>query len=179
MRKGFALGAGLVAAAALAAPAAAKELSVSLASGPTVSRPGDPWNAQLLVHGEPALLKQAAPSITIEDASGRTTTFAAKATGKRAVDGQLIYVTRVVFPTEGTWIYTLSDGLTDRAYEGGSVQIGTPTAAPAPPVSDRDSAPAFPIWPLVLGLALVFAGAGATFIVRRHRLTPPRPHEAG
>ena len=170
MKKGIVLVAGLVAASVLAAPAAAKELSVGLAAAPTVSKPGDPWDAQLLVHGEPALLKEAAPSITIEGPSGETTTFAAKPTGKRAADGQLIYQARVVFPTEGTWIYTLSDGLTDRAYEGGSVQIGTPTAAPARPVNNSDGAPAFPVWPLGLALGLLLAGAGTVLVLRRHRL---------
>jgi len=170
MRNGIALVAGLLAASVIAAPAAAKELSVSLAAGPPVSEPGDPWDARLLVHGVPALLKEATPSITIEGPSGNTTTFVAKPTGKRAADGQLIYRTRVVFPTEGTWIYTLSDGLSDRSYEGGSVQIRTPTAAPVPPVAATDSAPALPLWPLVLGVGLVFAGAGVAIVMRRHRL---------
>jgi hypothetical protein len=170
MKKGIALVAGLVAASVLATPAAAKELSVSLAAGPTVSKPGDPWDAQLLVHGEPALLKEAMPSITIEGPSGDTTTFVAKPTGNLAEDGQLIYRTRVVFPTEGTWIYTLSDGLSDRSYEGGSIQIGTPTPAPVSTVRGRDGAPGFPVWPLGLALALLFAGAGAAIVLRRHWL---------
>ena len=177
MKKAIALVAGLLAASVIAGPAAAKELSVSLAAGPNVFEPGDPWNAQLLVHGVPDLLKEATPSITIEGPSGETTTFVAKPTGKHAADGQLIYRTRVVFPTEGTWIYTLSDGLSDRSYEGGSVQIGSPTAAPTPPaaapaqpVADTEGAPAFPVWPLALGLALLFAGAGVAIVIRRQRL---------
>jgi hypothetical protein len=160
----------LVAAGTLALPAAAKELSVSLAAGPTVSEPGDPWSAQLLVHGEPEMLKQATPSVTIDNGSGTVETFAAKPTGTRAADGQLIYQTRVVFPSEGTWRYTISDGLSDRAYEGGSIRIGEPAAAPAPATAtDSESAPPF-LWPLVIALAVVFAAAGAALVVRRHRL---------
>jgi hypothetical protein len=160
----------LVAAGTLALPAAAKELSVSLAAGPTVSEPGDPWSAQLLVHGEPEMLKQATPSVTIDNGSGTVETFAAKPTGERAADGQLIYQTRVVFPSEGTWRYTISDGLSDRAYEGGSIRIGEPAAAPAPATAtDAETAPPF-LWPLVIALAVVFAAAGAALVVRRHRL---------
>jgi hypothetical protein len=160
----------LVAAGTLALPAAAKELSVSLAAGPTVSEPGDPWSAQLLVHGEPEMLKQATPSVTIDNGSGTVETFVAKPTGKRAADGQLIYQTRVVFPSEGTWRYTISDGLSDRAYEGGSIRIGEPAAAPAP-ATGTDGEPAPPLlWPLVIALAVVLAAAGAGLVVRRHRL---------
>ncbi len=158
----------LVAAGTLALPAAAKELSVSLAAGPTVSEPGDPWSAQLLVHGEPEMLKQATPSVTIDNGSGTVETFAAKPTSERAADGQLIYQTRVVFPSEGTWRYTISDGLSDRAYEGGSIRIGEPAAAPAT-ATDAETAPPF-LWPLVIALAVVFAAAGAALVVRRHRL---------
>lgn len=168
-RIGTALVLVLVAAGVLALPAAAKEMSVSLAAGPTVKVPGDPWNAQLLVHGEPDILKEATPSITIDDGAGNVKTFAAKATGEHAADGQLIYETRVVFPTEGRWTYTVSDGVTDRAYEGGSVQIGAPATAPPVPASEPASAPSFP-WPAIVGLALAFAAAGGALFVRRHRL---------
>jgi hypothetical protein len=176
-RIGTVIALALVAAGVLALPAVAKEMSVSLAAGPTVKVPGDPWNAQLLVHGEPDMLNEATPSITIDDGAGNVKTFAAKATGEHSADGQLIYETRVVFPSEGRWTYTVSDGVTDRAYEGGSIQIGEPTTAPgapasepaAAPASEPVSAPTFP-WPAIVGLALAFAaGAGALF-VRRHRL---------
>jgi hypothetical protein len=170
----------LLAAAALATGAAAKEMSVSLGSGPPADPPGPggSWSADLLVHGEPDILAEATPGIWIRNTdSGETQSFPAKATGKRAADGQLLYRVNVVFPSEGLWEYTLIDGVTDRAYEGGTIQIGDP--APATPSQPEAPAPAgqgssVPVWPFALGGSLLLlAAAGAAFAIR-HR----RPHPA-
>ena len=174
-----ATGLALVVAGALAGAAAAKEMSVGLAAGPPTLDPGEPWNAQLLVHGEPDILKEATPSITIDNGNGEQRTFAAKATGKRAPDGQLLYRVRVVFPSEGRWAYELSDGVTDRAYEGGHVMVGSPAeAAPSAPsrpeaaTAPVDDDTSLPAWPFILGgVALVLAAAGLA-LARRHRVQP-------
>jgi hypothetical protein len=165
----------LVAACVMATAALAKEMSVSLAAGAPDVGPGEPWNAQLLVHGEPAMLAEATPSITIRsEDSGETQTFAAKPLPGRATDGQLRYRATVVFPTEGVWRYTLVDGFTDREYEGGTVQVGTPQAVPTSspsrpqPVAATDTG-GFPAWPLAAGalVALALAGVGVLALRRR------------
>lgn len=186
----FALAA--IAAATLTGAAAAKEMSVALASSPPTLGPGEPWNAKLLVHGVPEMLAEATPGITIRGPGGEERAFTARRTGKRAADGQLLYAARVVFPSEGRWSYQLLDGVTDRAYEGGIVTIGdatVPAAAPNAPAGEAAPAPkgapaqapvrtgaatsdgAFPVWPLLGGLLLVgVAAGGALVLVRRSRL---------
>jgi hypothetical protein len=179
-----ALALGLVAVAVLAGPAAAKEMSVSLSGGgpPSNTDPGEPWNARLLVHGEPDILAEATPGIFIRnDDTGETRTFDARRTGRRAADGQLIYRVRVVFPSEGGWSYTLIDGVTDRAYEGSYVQVGdAPPAEEAAPETSRPSpaaAPAdddsFPLWPVLGGIGAFVLAAGAAVVVLRQRRPQP------
>jgi hypothetical protein len=164
----------LLAAAALAGAALAKDMSVALASAAPGLDAGEPWQAELLVHGEPGMLAEAVPSITIRKTdSGETQTFAAKRLPGRADDGQLRYGAAVVFPSEGLWRYTVEDGITDREYEGGTVQVGTPAAAPVAstsrpqPVAAADGG-GFPAWPLAVGAvtALALAALGA-FVLRR------------
>ena len=171
----------LVAAATLAGPAAAKDMSVSLAGGgPPTLDPGEPWNAQLLVHGEPDILAEATPGITIRNRdNGESRTFDARWTGRRAPDSQLIYRARVVFPSEGAWTYTLIDGVTDREYEGGYVRIGDVPAEAAPEASRPSPAAApaddgsFPIWPVLAGVgAFLLAAAAALVVVRQRRPQP-------
>ncbi|MBA2615178.1 MAG: hypothetical protein H0U90_05265, partial [Actinobacteria bacterium] len=124
-----------LAAAALATAALAKEMSVSLATGPPTMDAGEPWNAKLLVHGVPEMLAQATPGMTFRNNdSGQTKSFDAKATGRRAPDGQLIYRVRVVLP-EGLWEWGLTDSVTERLYEGGVVRVGEPPLEAAPPAS--------------------------------------------
>ncbi|MBD0290501.1 MAG: hypothetical protein ICV74_04525 [Thermoleophilia bacterium] len=176
-----ALALAVTAAAAITSAAAAKEMSVSISSGgPSPTDPGEPWRAELLVHGEPDILAEATPGITIEGPGGATRTFAAKPTGTQAPDGQLVYRVNVVFPSEGRWHYTLVDGVTERAYEGGYVQVGTPAAA-APTASPREPSPAaaatgeddFPVWPLISGLLVVgLIGAGSILVLRRGGPSP-------
>ena len=184
MRRALTLfGVTILAAGALAAVAAAKEMSVSLGSGgPTTMDPGDPWNADLLVHGEPEILAEATPGISIRGPNGEERTFDARATGRRAADGQLIYRVTVTFPSDGRWSYQLLDGVTERAYEGGTVLVGDAASAPA----DDEAAPrapspapatagddSFPLWPLLGGLlAAGIAAVVAVGLVRRGRPAP-------
>ena len=176
------LGTAAVAALALAvlAPAAvAKEMAVSLASGPPTLDPGEPWTAELLVHGEPDMLTRATPGIVFTSReSGETRTFDGRATGRRAADGQLLLRARVVLP-EGLWEWALTDGATERLYEGGLVRVGEPAAAPAPPAAPAGPAPAAAPddastpWGLVGAGAVLFliAVAGA-LAVRQRRVQP-------
>ena len=171
---------GLVAVASLTGVASAKEMSVALASGPPSLDPGEPWNAELLVHGEPAMLKAAVPGITFtNDETGETRTFAARSTGERAADGQLVYRARVVLHEEGRWQWGLVDGVTDRLYEGGLVQVGEPAATPTPAPSADPAAvstgdDSLPAWPLAAGAAvlLLLLGGVAALFVRHRRLQP-------
>ena len=168
-----------LAAAALATAALAKEMSVSLATGPPTMDAGEPWNAKLLVHGVPEMLAQATPGMTFRNNdSGQTKSFDAKATGRRAPDGQLIYRVRVVLP-EGLWEWGLTDSVTERLYEGGVVRVGEPPLEAAPPASsDPTPVPAaaddsLPAWPFAAaGVALVLLLAAAALAVRNRRLQP-------
>lgn len=170
----------LLAAAALATAASAKEMSVSLGSGPPADPPGPggTWTADLLVHGEPDILSQATPGISIRNTdSGDTETYAGKPTGKKAPDGQLLYRVNVVFPSEGLWRYSLNDGVTDREYEGGTIQIGEPAVAPPSQpevVSPASEGAPLPVWPFALGGSLLLLGAAGAAFAIRHR----RPHAA-
>jgi hypothetical protein len=176
-------GLALLAAAALSTAAAAKEMSVSLtAGGPASMDPGEPWTADLLVHGDPDILAEATPGVSIRGPGGEERTFPARATGKRAADGQLIYRTTVTFPSEGRWTYQLLDGVTERAYEGGIVMVGDVASAPAggdpaspTPVAAAAEDDSFPLWPLLGGLiAAGLAAIVAVALVRRGRLAPER-----
>jgi hypothetical protein len=168
----------LLVAAGLAVTAAAKEMSVALASGPPSLGPGEPWNAELLIHGEPAILKEATPGIIVRADSGETRTFSARSTGKRAADGQLLYRARVVFPSEGRWSYTLIDGISERQYEGGHVTIGNAERAPAGGTGRPDpmAAPAGdaspPAWPFIVGGVAFLLAAAAAALALRNRLHP-------
>jgi hypothetical protein len=169
----------LLAAAALATTAAAKEMSVALSGGPPSDPPGPggSWDAELLVHGEPDILSQATPGISIFNRStGEEQNYAAKATGKKAADGQLLYRVHVVFPTAGLWDYTLIDGVTDRAYEGGTIQIGEPampTPATPPAQTAADDSSGVPVWPFALGGAALLLAAGAAAFALTHRRPQP------
>jgi hypothetical protein len=184
MRRALALtGLTLAAAAVLAATAQAKDMSVALAeSAPAALAEGEDWNASLLIHGEPQMLQEATPSIRITNTvSGATEDVAATRTSAKAADGQMIYAATVSFPSAGVWRYALIDGVTDREYEGGTIQVGTPAAAAsAAPSAPAPAAPATtdngggsPIWPLLAGGALLLALAGlGAFAVTRHRHGP-------
>jgi hypothetical protein len=185
MRRALALtGLALAAAAALAGAAQAKDMSVGLAeSAPTALAEGEAWNASLLVHGEPEMLREATPSIRITNTvTGESQDVAAARTNAKAADGQMIYAATVDFPSAGVWRYSLIDGVTDREYEGGTIQVGAPaaaaTAAPSGPVQATPASGGdgggggSPLWPIVaaVGALLALAGLGVYATVRR------RPH---
>jgi len=186
MRRALALTGLTLAAAVFAAAAQAKDMSVGLAeSAPAALAEGEDWNATLLVHGEPDMLREATPSIRITNTvSSDSQDVAATKTSAKAADGQMIYAADVSFPSAGVWRYSLIDGVTDREYEGGTIRVGaTAAAASAAPSTPAPAAPATasgdgggsPSWPLLAGgiALLVLAGLGAVAVTRhRHRPQP-------
>lgn len=166
--------------AVLAPAAAAKEMSVSLSSSPPTLDPGEPWTADLLVHGEPDIVREATPGIMFtNNGTGETHTFTGRPTGKRAPDGQLLYRARVVIEEAGRWQWGLVDGVTDRLYEGGLMVVGNPAAeSPSAPASGPTVAPAAsddggtPAWPFVLVGGIVLLLGVAAALARRGRLQP-------
>jgi hypothetical protein len=183
MRRALTLiGLTFAAAGVFAAAAQAKDMSVGLAeSAPTALASGEDWNAQLLVHGEPDMLREATPAIRITNpVTGASENVAAAKTAKKAADGQMIYAATVSFSSDGEWTYSLIDGVTDREYEGGTIQVGTPAAAasaapstPAPAAPATENGRGSPFWSLVAGgvLVLLLAGLGA-FAATRHGHKP-------
>lgn len=174
----------LVAAGALAPSAATKELSAELAAGPPTLAPGEPWNAQLRIHGDQALMEELAggniklsPSVVIRNEdTGERIAFPAKRTGKR-----LLYQARVKFPSPGYWSIEGTDGASDRAYQFGSIRIhgDSPAAPPATPTGASREGGSVPVWPLVGGGAALLLAAAAAVVVRRARPGPARVPEAG
>ncbi|MDQ3891217.1 MAG: hypothetical protein M3312_11805 [Actinomycetota bacterium] len=158
-------------------------MSVSISSsGPSRTNAGKAWPVKLLVHGESDMLAEATPGIAIDGPGGAKQTFAAKRTGRRAPDGQLVYRVEVVFPSNGRWHYTIVDGVTDRAYEGGYVQVGPPatpasaTKPPAPSLAGAGTDDAhFPFWPLVFGILAVGLTAAASLLALRRGRPSPTP----
>jgi hypothetical protein len=157
-------------AAAVTTAAVAKEGGVELSSTPFGLGPGDPWNGTLTVFALDGSTAAFSPSITIRNLdTGATETFAAKPAKIPTTPEAQSYVFTVVFPTEGRYRYTASDGVTDREYEFPIVRIvGSNTAVPIPQASTRASG-GFPVWPLVGGLVGAMALGLAAFLAIRAR----------
>jgi YtkA-like len=153
----------VVAAASLALPSAAAAGGWATAGlGPPDDglRAGDTWNAKvsILQHGETPL-SGIEPTVTIRNDEGTTRTFAARPTGEPGV-----YEAQVKFPSGGTWSYAVYDGF--EQYGGAQThRFGPVTIAPS-------AGDGTPIWPFVLGVALVavlLAGSGVWLRRLRHR----------
>jgi hypothetical protein len=139
--------------------------------------PGSTWNVNLevLQHGRTPL-DGVVPTIAIRNReTGDTQTFIAKPTGERGM-----YAAKVVFPTEGTWEYTINDGFS-QTHTFKPVTIGD---APAAAIrSDREPAPApagdsssFSVpWTLAGSAAILLAVAALFLIARRPRGRGPAP----
>jgi|SRR5688572_11041808 len=140
--------AGLAALLAVPAAQAGGWATVRMAPPPAGLEADETWNAQLMVlrHGVTPT-DGATPSITIRGASG-SQTFEATPAG--AVGA---YVAQVVFPSEGTWDYEVSDGLTATGY--GHSQ--THTYSPVVVAPGTGGGSVVPVWPFAVGLALVLA----------------------
>ena len=160
-----------LAAAALSSGALAKEGGVELSSTPFGLGPGDTWTGTMTVFSVTGFNDPISPSITIRNLeTGATETF--EATGPAKVpttEETRSFVFEVVFPTEGRYRYTASDGVTDRQYEFPIVSIvGSSAAVPVPgPSSVTETGGAFPVWPLVGGLGGAMALGLAAFLAVR------------
>ena len=157
-------------AAALAQPAAAKEMEAELRSGPAGASAGKPWIAVFslvgVAEGKRFPIEGAAAGVEIRnEKTGEQRYFSAAPTKEAGV-----YRARVLFPNAGRWSYTVTDGVGLRR-ELGSVEVGArrsgardgrPAAQPSPG--------SFPVVPLAGGvlLALTLAG-GAAFLLLRQR----------
>ena len=167
----------------LAATASAKEMSVSLGGGggpPSGLGPGETWNAQIIVETDEHMRQ-----IMAESNGVPAIAIWSKTTGEEHVVRATHlkgdnWRARVVFPTEGEWVYELSDGFSERAWELGYVTIGQPTAAPSEPVTPRSQpeGAGLPLLPFLGGGALLAIAGIAAFLFRRFRLQPRRFGEA-
>lgn len=162
----MALALGLVAVAALAPAALAKDGGVELSSTPYGTPPGGTWTTGLTVIDLNGRLPASAkPTIEVTNLdTGSRTVFAAEPTGTRGR-----YTVDVVFPAPGRYAYTATDGFTDREYTFPPVRIvGTGSAVPVPSAGGDGS---FPVWaPVVGGIALLLVAGGAGAYARRRRL---------
>lgn len=161
----IALALGLFTAAVLASGALAKEGGVELSSTPFGTPPGGTWSTGLtLIDLNGRLPADAKPTLELTNLdTGERTVYAAKPTGQV---GQ--YTLDIVFPTAGRYAYTVTDGFTDREYTYPPVRIvGSEPVVPVPSSGGEGS---FPVWaPVVGGIALLLAAAGAGLYARRRR----------
>lgn len=148
-----------VALAAVAVPAASAGgwATVGLSSLPAGTAAGDEWPVELTVlqHGRTPL-DGIAPVLTISNADGDSAAFTARPTGKPGV-----YRADVVFPSEGTWTYSVWDDFS-RTHTFKPVEIGGPGGS-------------FPLAEIALSLALAAALAAATIVLLRRRRPEPQP----
>jgi hypothetical protein len=160
----------VAAVASLALPAAAAAggwATVGVANLPDGVRAGDVWNAQITVlrHGRTPT-DGARPVVTIVNTDGTSKSFAAKPGRETGT-----YVARVVFPSGGTWRFSIDNGLSATGYGVDATTTFAPVEiAPPGGGGDGDSAP---ILPLVLG-ALSAAAIAAVLVLTIRR----RAHQA-
>ena len=148
------LGALVIALALPAAAAAGGWATAGVSPPPPGIGPGDTWQAELtlLQHGVTPL-EGVSPTITITGPETRTFEFAP--TGEPGV-----YVTDVVFPSAGTWRYSVDDNFS-QVHTFAPVQVGGPVAAPA-----GGDFPAWVVAPIAAG-ALALAALGVVLVRRR------------
>jgi hypothetical protein len=137
--------------------------------------PGSTWNVNLevLQHGRTPL-DGVVPTIAIRNRdSGDTQTFTAKPTGEPGM-----YAAKVVFPTVGTWEYTINDGFS-QTHTFKPIAIGdAPAAAAIRSARDSATTPApagdsssFSVPWTVAGSAAILLALAALFVIARR---PPR-----
>ena len=162
----IALALGIIAAAALASSALAKEGGVELSSTPFGTPPGGTWTTTVtLIDDGGQFPVNPKPTITVTNlGTGEEQIF-----NGRAATVPNTFVVDVVFPTAGRYSYAVSDGVTDREYTYPPVRIvGASTAVPVPSSGGDGS---FPVWaPVAGGIALLLGAAGAALYARRRRL---------
>jgi hypothetical protein len=147
----------VLAVAAVASPAATAGgwANVGLSSLPAGTPPGDKWSVDMTVlqHGVTPV-EGIAPVLTITNGDGDSRSFTGTPTGKPGV-----YHADVVFPSAGTWSYTVWDDFS-RTHTYKPVEIGSPGGS-------------FPYLPLGIAAALALALATATTVAWRRRAPEP------
>lgn len=127
--------------------------------------PGDTWNAKvtILQHGMTPL-SGLHPTVTIR--SGSTSkTFQATATGEPGV-----YLAKIVFPSVGTWSYSVYDGFTQY---GGAQTHGFPNVTIG---AGGTGGGGFPVVTTTAVFAALLGAAGLLFLLlRRLRVRAPAP----
>jgi YtkA-like len=127
--------------------------------------PGDTWNAKvtILQHGMTPL-SGLHPTVTIQNGS-TSKTFRATATDEPGV-----YLAKVVFPSSGTWSYSVYDGFTQY---GGAQTHGFPSVSIGVGGGDGGG---FPVLTTTAVFAALLGAAGLLFLlVRRLRVRAPAP----
>ena len=127
--------------------------------------PGDTWNAKvtILQHGMTPL-SGLHPTVTIQNGS-TSKTFQATATDEPGV-----YLAKVVFPSAGTWSYSVYDGFTQY---GGAKTHGFPNVTIG---TGGTGGGGFPVVPTTVGFAALLAAAGLVLLLlRRLRVRAPAP----
>ena len=140
--------------------------TVGLSSTPDGTLAGKPWKVELTVfqHGRTPL-DGVLPKVVIRNEQGDTEVFDAVATGKPGV-----YRASVVFPTAGTWNYTVDDGFVaeiQQMHDFPPVEIGAPAATTAPAADGRPWGTA-----ILAGLATGLLVALISALTMRRRREP-------
>lgn len=173
------LAGGAVVAALVAAGSASAGCwaTVGLAPPPAGLAAGTVWTAEITVlqHGRNPLpdARDATPRVAIvRESTGEEQTFTAIATDP----AKGLYQAEVVFPSPGTWTYTVFDGFTswngepapcEQAHTFAPVTIVDPSAGSA-------AGGSFPLWPVTGGLVAVLVAVGALVVfVRRGNSRAP------
>jgi hypothetical protein len=138
--------------------------------------PGSTWNVDLnvLQHGRTPL-DGVVPTITIRNRdTGDTQTFTAKPTGEPGK-----YAAEVVFPTAGTWEYSINDGFSQTHTfkpisigDGPAAAVRSGDRAPTPAPAGDSSSFSVP-WTLAGTAAILLAIAALFLIARRTRTQAP------
>jgi hypothetical protein len=127
--------------------------------------PGDTWNAKITIlqHGITPL-SGVHPTVTIQNGS-TSKTFEATATEEPGV-----YLAKVVFPSAGTWSYSVYDGFTQY---GGAKTHGFPNVSIG---AGDGGGSGFPVVTTTALFAALLGAAGLLFLlVRRLRVRAPAP----
>ena len=156
-------------AAALAQPAAAKEMEADLRTNAAGTTPGEPWNAVFslvgVAEGKRFPIEGAAAGIEIRnEETGERRYYSARPASEAGV-----YRARGVFPSPGLWSIAVTDGMEIRI-EFSPVPIARHPGETKSSSSNESSSVAgsFGSWPLAAAVALALAGAAA-FVVFRYR----------
>ena len=138
------------------------DAQASLSTSPAGTTAGGTWTVDVsfVSSGEILAVDSLHPSLVIKNVvTGERRTFQTQST---TVSG--VWRANVIFPSEGTWTYSVIVGGSGPTFDYPPVSIGPAAAAVTPPTS----APAGPVPAVIAILAvLAMAGAGGLIVARR------------